>query len=97
MASIRGLKKEIDLLMSLALSDCFYVLEYNPKVDKGKVMAIADDIIRNHHELRGRISKVISKDEPGKVKEYYNRLVSDMLDRVDSALEKLSAQVKEAG
>jgi len=72
-------------------------VEYNPKVDKEKVMAIADDIIRSHHELRSRVNKAIPKDDPGKVKEYYNRLVSDMLDRVDSALEKLSAQVKEAG
>ena len=32
MASKKDLKKDIDLLMSLVLNDCFYVLEYNTKV-----------------------------------------------------------------
>ena len=31
MASVKDLKKDIDVLMSLVLNDCFSVLEYNEK------------------------------------------------------------------
>jgi len=94
MASIRNLKKDIDLVMSLALSDCFYVLEYNSKVDNEAVMKIAGDIIRKHRELRVRANHPDGKDNPKLVKQYYNNLVKDMLGAADEALENLSAEVK---
>ncbi len=94
MASIRELKKDIDLVMSLALSDCFYVLEYNSKVDDEAVMKIAGEIIQNHRQLRIRASHVDGKENPKMVKQYYKDLVGDLLKAADSALKKLSAEVK---
>ena len=94
MASIKNLKKDIDLVMSLALSDCFYVLEYNSKVDDGAVMKIAGEIIQKHRELRIRTNHVDGKDNPKMVKQFYKSLVSDLLAAADASLEKLSAEVK---
>ena len=94
MASVKELKKDIDLVMSLALSDCFYVLEYNSKVDDNAVMEIAGGIIRKHREFRIRINHVDGKDNPKLVKKYYKSLVSEVLTTADAALEKLSAEVK---
>jgi len=94
MASVRSLKKDIDLLMSLALSDCFYVLEYNSKVNEEEVLNIAKDIIQKHRELRIRVNHPDGKDNPKLVKEYYNKLVTDMLNSADASLEKLSEEVK---
>ncbi len=94
MASIRELKKDIDLVMSLALSDCFYVLEYNSKVDDEAVMKIAGEIIQNHRQLRIRAGHVDGKENPKMVKQYYKDLVGDLLKAADSALKKLSAEVK---
>ncbi len=94
MASVKKLKKDVDLVMSLALSDCFYVLEYNSKVDDKAVMEIAAGIILKHRELRIRINHADGKDNPKLVKQYYKKLVSDLLAGADAALVKLSAEVK---
>jgi hypothetical protein len=94
MASKRDLKKDIDLLMSLVLNDCFYVLEYNNKVDQDAVMKIAEDVVRKHREFRVRANHPDGKDNPKLVKEYYKKLNTDLLSAVDEELEKLSAEVK---
>ena len=94
MASVKRLKKDIDLLMSLALSDCFYVMEYNEKVDNDAVMKIAAEIIQKHRELRIRANHPDGKDNPKLVKKYYQGVVDDLLESVDDNLEKLSAEVK---
>jgi hypothetical protein len=94
MASVKELKKDIDLVMSLALSDCFYVLEYNSKVDNKAVMEIAGGIIQKHREFRIRTNHVDGKDNPKMVKKFYKSLISDVLIEADAALGKLSAEVK---
>lgn len=94
MASVKNLKKDIDLLMSLVLNDCFSVLEYNAKVDNEAVMKIAGDVILKHRELRLRANHPDGKDNVKLVKTYYNSLISDALKETDAALERLSAEVK---
>ena len=94
MASVKSLKKDIDLLMSLVLNDCFSVLEYNEKVEKEEVLKIAGDVIQKHRELRLRVNHPDGKENPKLVKSYYNKLISDALKETDAALERLSAEVK---
>ncbi len=94
MASLKNLKKDIDLLMSLVLNDCFSVLEYNAKVDNDAILKIAGDVIQKHRELRLRANHPDGKDNPKLVKTYYNKLISDALKETDAALERLSAEVK---
>lgn len=94
MASIRNLKKDIDVVMSMALSDCFYVLEYNNEIDEKAVYEIAGDIVKSHRELRLRTIHPDGKDNPKLVKQYYKKIVQDMLASADAALERLSAEVK---
>lgn len=94
MASIKDLKKDIDLLMSLVLNDCFYVLEYNTKVDNDAVMKIAGDVIQKHRDLRVRVNHPDGKDNAKMVRNYYSQLTSEMLVFADASLERLSAEVK---
>ena len=94
MASVRDLKKDIDMLMSLVLNDCFYVIEYNPKVDAKAVLEIAGNIIEKHQEFRARANHPDGKDNPKLVKKYYAGLVSDLFAATDEALEALSVEVK---
>jgi hypothetical protein len=94
MATIKQLKKEIDVIMSGILSDCFYIVEYNPKVDAQAVMKIAGEIIESHRDFRMRANHPDGKDNPKLVKKYYNDLAADVLDAADKALEALSAEVK---
>jgi len=94
MASVKELKKDIDLLMSLVLNDIFYVLEYNAKVDEEAILKIAGDVIQKHRELRLRANHPDGKDNPKLVRKYFGELVSDALKEADAALERLSAEVK---
>ena len=94
MASVKDLKKDIDLLMSLVLNDCFSVLEYNEKVDNDAILKIAGDVIQKHRELRLRANHPDGKDNPKLVRKYFSSLISDALKEADAALERLSAEVK---
>jgi len=94
MSSVRDLKKDIDMLMSMVLNDCFYVLEYNEKVDNDAIMQIAGDVIKKHRELRLRVNHPDGKDNSKMVKKYYSQLIGEMLKYADDSLQKLSAEVK---
>jgi hypothetical protein len=94
MASVKNLKKDIDVLMSLVLNDCFSVLEHNSKVDSEAILKIAGDVIRKHRELRIRVNHPDGKDNSKLVRAFFNTLISDTLKEADSALESLSAEVK---
>ncbi|SHF38304.1 hypothetical protein SAMN05444274_1057 [Mariniphaga anaerophila] len=94
MASKRDLKKDIDLLMSMVLNDCFYALEYNSKVDAQAVMKIASDVIEKHREFRIRTNHTDGKDNPKLVKEYYKALVADLLKTANEAFDSLSEEIK---
>lgn len=94
MASKKDLKKDIDMLMSMVLNDCFYILEYNSKVDGQAVMKIAEDIIARHREFRVRVNHPDGKDNPKLIKKYYNELAADVLATADEAFEALSEEVK---
>jgi len=82
------------MLMSMVLNDCFYILEYNNKVDAPAVMKIAENIIEKHRDFRIRANHPDGKDDPKLVKKYYNELAADVLSVADEAFEALSAEVK---
>lgn len=82
------------MLMSMVLNDCFYILEYNSKVDAKAVMKIAEDIFTSHREFRIRANHPDGKDNPKLVKKYYNDLAADVLAEADKAFKALSEEVK---
>ena len=94
MASVKNLKKDIDYLMAQIVNDCFYVMEHNSKVDNAEVLKIARHAIAVHQELRKRAMHPNGKKEKKLVREYYNKLIKDLLQSADEAFEKLSSEVK---
>lgn len=94
MASVRSLKKDIDLIMSLVLNDCFTVLAQNSKVDEKAVMSIAGDTIKKHRDLRIKVNHPDAKDNPTMVKLYYKNIIAELLEYADKSLEKLSKEIK---
>ena len=94
MANLRDLKKDIDELMSMVLSDCLFVLDYNEKVDKVVVSGIADKSIQIHHEFRIRANHPDGKENSKSVKNYYSKLYTDLLKAADEVLEELSKAVE---
>ena len=96
MASVKNLKKDIDLVMSLVISDCFLVLEENSKVEDEKVLDIVKEVIVKHREFRIRANHPDGKENPKMVKQFYRKLIDDLLNVADKSLEKLSELVKKA-
>ena len=94
MASIKNLKKDIDLIMSLVINDCFFVLNENSKVSEENILDIVREVIVKHRELRVRTNHPDGKDNPKLVKQHYKKITDDLLNAADEALEKLSAEVK---
>ena len=94
MASVRNLKKDIDLLMSMVLNDCFNVLEYNEKVNQDAVFRVAGEIIKKHREFRIRANHPDGKDNPAMVKLYYKSLMNELLTTADNALVSLSEEIR---
>ena len=94
MASVKSFKKDIDTLMSMALSDCFFVLEYNSKVDEKAVMEIASGIIKKHREFRVKANRPEERGDRKMVKKFYRDLAHEAFEAADNALEALSAEVK---
>ena len=94
MASVKNLKKDIDLVMSLVISDCFLVLEENSKVNDEKVLDIVRDVIVQHRLFRIRANHPNGKENPTMVKQHYKKIIEDLLNAADEALEKLSEEVK---
>jgi hypothetical protein len=94
MASVKNLKKDIDLIMSLVINDCFFVLNENSKVSEENILDIVREVIVKHRELRVRTNHPDGKDNPKLIKQHYRKIAEDLLNAADEALEKLSAEVK---
>lgn len=94
MARIRDLKKDVDLLMSMVLNDCFYIIEYNPKVDSQAVMEIAGDVVAKHREFRLRINHPDGKDNPKLVRKFYKELMEEVVSTANDYFERLSGEVE---
>lgn len=96
MASIKKLKKEIDYVISLVIGDCFMVMELNTNVNQEAVIDIVGETLAKHYKLRIRACHPDDKGNPALVKQYYKKLISDLLGTADESFKKLSAEVKKA-
>ena len=90
--SLRGIKKDIEYVLSAFVEDCSVVACVNPKVTDGNVSELMEEAIDLYNELRDKVNAKIE----GSKKSYYNELRKEVLTRTDALYEKLSAAVKEA-
>ncbi|MDR2911413.1 MAG: hypothetical protein LBV47_08670 [Bacteroidales bacterium] len=96
MASIKNLKKDIDYIISLVISDCFMVMEHNTNVNHEAVIDIVKDTLAEHYKLHTRACHPDGKGNPKLVKQHYKKLIADLLSTADESFKKLSAEVKKA-
>ena len=96
MASIKDLKKDIDLLFSIVLNDCFYIAGSIETGKKDAVMAVAASLIEKHSEFREKVNHPDGKDNRKLIKKYYQGVISDMNNYIEDTLAKLTeiAEVK---
>jgi hypothetical protein len=96
MASIKKLKKDIDYVISLVISDCFMVMEQNTNINHEAVIDIVRETLAEDYKLRIRACHPDGKGNPTLVKQHYKKLVADLLSTTDESFKKLSAEVKKA-
>ncbi len=89
--SLRGIKKDIDYVLSAFIEDCTLVAAVNSKVTEDKASELMEEAVDLYNELRDKVNQV-----EGPARQYYNALRKEVLERTDALYEKLSAAVKKA-
>ena len=91
MASVRGLKKDIDSLIFEVISDCFVYSGVHPYNKTDEVSAIITDAVNFRNDLIARVNNPDGKDNPKIVKAFYKSVGKDLLSGVDKLFKRLSA------
>lgn len=94
MASIKGLKKDIDYLTFSVVADCFNYSIITSKKD-AEVAGIIQNVINTRNDLRERVSGAKRIDQKER-KAYFKSIFKDLLINIDGAFTKLSETVKKA-
>lgn len=94
MASIRGIKNDIDYLVSEVVSDCYMALYFNPAEKREGIVAIVEEAVEFRNETYFKINHPAEKHNPSLVKKHYAQIRREMMTRVDELFERLSAACK---
>jgi hypothetical protein len=94
MASVRGLKKDIDSLIFEVISDCFVYTGINQDDNAEKVSAIISDAVNLRNDLIARVNNPDDKDNSKIVKSYYKSVEKDLISGADKLFERLSSLKK---
>ena len=90
MASVRGLKKDIDTLIFEVISDCFVYSGLHPDEEADKASGIISDAVNLRNDLIARVNNPDGKDNPKIVKAYYKGVEKDLVSGVDKLFGRLS-------
>ncbi len=94
MASVRGLKKDIDSLVFEVISDCFVFSGVHTEDESDEVSAIISDAVNLRNDLIARVNNPDGKDNPKILKSYYKAVENDLLSGVDKLFNRLSSLTK---
>jgi hypothetical protein len=94
MASVRGLKKDIDSLIFEVISDCFVYSGVHPDNKSDEVSAIISDAVNFRNDLIARVNNPDGKDNPKIVKAYYKSVEKDLISGADKLFNRLSSLSK---
>ncbi len=89
MASIRGLKKDIEYLVGEVIADCYLAIYFHP-AKQAEYDSIVNEAIALHNTLISRAQRPDEKNNPRLVKKYYTQIRHDMFAGVDALFSKLS-------
>ena len=91
MASVRGLKKDIDSLIFEVISDCFVYSGVHPDNKSDEVSAIISDAVNFRNDLIARVNNPDGKDNPKIVKAYFKSVGKDLNSGADKLFKRLSS------
>jgi hypothetical protein len=89
MASIRGIKKDVDYLINEVLSDCYMFMYLFPDRQHEAAIAIIQDTVELRNNLIDRTRKV-----EGKTRAHFRVIFEDLLKGVDDLFRRISELTK---
>ena len=93
MANVRGIKKDIDFLVSQVVVDCFQYINHFEKANKDAAYKIVERVMGLRTDLRMRANHPDGKDNPALVKKHYQAIAKDLLEGCDKAYAELGKLV----
>ena len=90
MASLRGLKKDIDYLVEEVLADCYLTIYFHPE-KKEKVVEVMRKAVDARNSLVERANRPAEKNNPSLVRKHYSQLRRDLFENVEGLFTELSS------
>lgn len=94
MASIRGIKNDIDYLTSEVISDCYVALYFNGADKRAEIVSLIEEAVAMRNALYERVNNPAEKHNKSLVKKHYAQIRREMMSGVDAMFEKLSSVCK---
>jgi acyl-CoA synthetase (NDP forming) len=91
MAKRRELKQDIKQLVDEVVVDCLQYMKANPDKEEGKIKEIISEILKLRKDLIYRVNNVSENSDAKKVKEHFDSIVKDLIEKTDEAFKKISA------
>lgn len=89
MASIRGIKNEIDYLVSEVISDGYMALYFNGE-KRDAIVAVIEEAVALRNTLYDQVNHPADKQNKSLVHKHYVQVRRDMMSGVDALFRKLS-------
>ena len=86
MASVRDLKKDVKYLVNHFINECYTQLAFSPALDSENILDIISDTLDLETDI---ISKLSSRSNSNKGKEYYNSIADEFYKRIIELTERL--------
>ena len=93
MASIRGIKNEIDYLVSEVISDGYMALYFNVE-KRDAIVSVIEEAVAMRNNLYEKVNNPADKQNKSLVRKHYAQIRRDMISGTDDLFRKLSAICK---
>ena len=89
MASIRGIKNEIDYLVSEVISDGYMALYFNVE-KRDAIVSVIEEAVAMRNNLYEKVNNPADKQNKSLVRKHYAQIRRDMISGPDDLFRKLS-------
>lgn len=90
--NLRDFKKDVEYIVGEFVDDCALFLCLNPNQDSDQIAAIIEEAVDLYNDLKDKANEKVE----GNKRVYFAGLRKEMVEKVDSLYERLSAIVAEA-
>lgn len=91
MASLRNLKKDINYLVDEVIGTCMLHKYARGQQEHPELDQVIEEMVEYREELLNRVNNPDVKEKGKEMKAYYRSLLDELLEKVNSAFEKVNA------